>query len=1705
MTSTTHTPTPPLTKLTKLTPAALADAVVQNQHEDLIAQLMAPWFKAAAIPVRDALRQTMKQWHMAQAEIAEVFARVTSIEAFAEPRLKTALEAYGWGHIDPKTHGLQQVRLLKNVLLFIANQQLKVVDTVIQLSVPERLIPESLELNLTSSISQHDLLQACLHNFEANEAVDGGFDPGSVIYASRDNQLINVPGFHPELFAKLCRDLNVGEQYQWHLDSVFKPLDNEFSTTDPRSKAHKLKMSFSLNKRYEFLAELHVAYMKGHVTAEDYSFVLNDLLSTIQNRKDPQNTHSTLKIMDFEVPGLIVLWPEKKPASEPQRCLVYLSQAPQQAFYEFKSVDQLKTKLREWLKQPEFANYFVKRVPLRHRAEFIRRTDLKNVTWDSLLLRRPPIIYEPAIFSESKLIAQTGDPFEVAWLSQLAQIKDDARLLAVPTEDEDSKTRLARQTAFLNAGLSALTLVLGFVPVVGEVMLLFGVVQLGTSVYDGIKAWQRHDKVAALEHLFDVAQNLALIAAPGAAKALKPSAVVDRLSQVTLENGQMRLWKPDLTPYERRPALLAGLKPDAQGVYTLRERNYIEIEQKVYRVKGDVNTGRLSIEPGQNSAAYSPSLSHNGSGAWTHELDTPMQWSRTQLFQRLGPDVKALSEATAERILLATDTSESVLRRMYTDNLQRPPLLADCIQRVRLSEQIEHFSTQMQQGLHANVDLAPMQLDLLPRLPGWPQEQALRVVDLQHGTFKDYGPNLKGNQPSVQITQTRIDQGELLKATLESLSDGEIETLLGAEVSGSDAQAKALVHRLGDLAQTTKHTVVSRFYTPSEPLTPALRNIRNQFPSLPVNVLEELAGHLTSDEHLILSYLGRLPLHALEEARRYVQKLRLNRALEGLFYQALSNTDSQTLAWNTLPRLNGWPKNIRIELRNRFNNEQLSLIEGDSQGPGREIYKLGEQYEYYDKHSGNTFSSPDLMACVFKSLSADERLILNSGEPLSYSAFMSRIATQAAKQRASSAQALGMHPVKPWFKSPMRLADGRVGYTLGGRSGHLLDENKAVRLKDLASELYPSLSDTQVGQFLYQLRLTPALAARELVRLKAELETLRKTLLEWQNTEVWTYPLRGQRRLVPAQIKQQMSLALIRAWRRLTGEVNIDGHTGYELDLNSWPVDALPPLAADFRHISSLRLSNTACGIPAHLLVKFPQARALSLSNNQLTDLPAAIETMPELAYLNLRNNRIALTPEGADTLSTMTKLKSLDLTGNPLGQNFAVHRMTDLQHLSMRYTGLNTWPQGVETLSQLQTLDLRNNAISHIPGEILTPQMAGINRVTSLHDNPLTPDSIRRLELYRDQHRISLGLSPARQHATRRQGINRWTTRPSMEQSSVWSALHREQGSEDFFSVIEDLSMSSQFESTREDLTRRVWTLLHAAHDNTVLRHRLFALAQHLRTCSDGIAMVFADMELDHQVFLAQHSVNTEQSLLKLARGLFRIETLNAHVLSTIEARINAIHVTQSEHVQQLQELIDAISPDFASSPLAEMSPVEQQGVAYRLGSPEGLRLAELLSPDNVQRQIAQLDPLEIQMFYHVSLASSLDLPARPTSMRFDHIADVFASELETAKRYVLEQEQTPALIQSIAGQEFWSDYLQKKKPDVFKTILNEHAEHLDEVYTQRSTLSSDAYKRESERIAHERKKAIADVVTLLTRRELEATPLPAQVVPGGAKSTDV
>lgn len=203
--------------------ATYADLLAENKYEHYIKPLLPLWFVTAPADVRQALRDSMKHAHETHAVVSAVLAQISPIEQFAEPLLIQALTAHGHWDVNPRACAIKEVHLLNNVVIYIANQQLRLADALVRLLIPDVLEPQSLELNLVSSINRHSLLQAAMQNFQQAQTVATGFASGSMIYVVSDKNQRPHAALTPEKFAVICRDLNVGLQYQLHLDRVFVP------------------------------------------------------------------------------------------------------------------------------------------------------------------------------------------------------------------------------------------------------------------------------------------------------------------------------------------------------------------------------------------------------------------------------------------------------------------------------------------------------------------------------------------------------------------------------------------------------------------------------------------------------------------------------------------------------------------------------------------------------------------------------------------------------------------------------------------------------------------------------------------------------------------------------------------------------------------------------------------------------------------------------------------------------------------------------------------------------------------------------------------------------------------------------------------------------------------------------------------------------------------------------------------------------------------------------------------------------------------------------------------------------------------------------------------------------------------------------------------------------------------------------------------
>jgi len=256
------------------------------------------------------------------------------------------------------------------------------------------------------------------------------------------------------------------------------------------------------------------------------------------------------------------------------------------------------------------------------------------------------------------------------------KILDDARVLAVPSKDQEAAARSQRLASYENAGLTLLGLAGLFVPVLGELMLGVAALQIADEVYEGYQDWQLGDREAALGHVFSIAENLAVGAAVGAG-----AAFVKKLTPVLLDAGQLRLCSLDMAPYliEQPPGASV-----VQGEGYLG-RTQVQFHEGAFQMARSQDGKELVIRHPTRDEAYRPLLERNGSGGWRHALELPQEWmGEPQLLRRLAGSFFDLTPEQATAVLDCTGFDEARLRRLHVEHGPAPARLQDAFDRYRL-------------------------------------------------------------------------------------------------------------------------------------------------------------------------------------------------------------------------------------------------------------------------------------------------------------------------------------------------------------------------------------------------------------------------------------------------------------------------------------------------------------------------------------------------------------------------------------------------------------------------------------------------------------------------------------------------------------------------------------------------------------------------------------------------------------------------------------------------------------------------------------------------------------------------------------------------------------------------------------------------------------------------------------------------------------
>lgn len=1119
-------------------------------------------------------------------------------------------------------------------------------------------------------LATQSLLQCALQNFEAAEAEPGGMDSGSLQPIVLDSDQFlgpfpsgNVVELAPDAFAALVRELDIGGQYEALVTAVYgEPAGSNLQT-------------FSQAEYRAFRLAVHRARLGELITVPLYESLLTLADEGQAEHEGGYVRCAFLELFEITLTGALVigvvpspeqlLWYDPTLLPYKQMLVTYLPGAPT-PLKAHKTVHEVQAYLREQLWE----------MPVRHLQQAVAAHD--SATFMAKLREcLQPVAPETFTAQPGKpggLAARVRDPnawvpvslqpFTQPFVDELVDQKqqrarDDAQFHAVPTALEDQKSAAKRRAYYEQLGFIALNIGAFVVPGLGQVMLGLSVIQLSYEVFEGIESWADGDQDQAFGYLMDVVDNLALMAALGAAGASNTTPVVEHipvetpsfieeLEPVTLPNGETRLWLPDLQPFAHDSVLPAGLEADEFGLYQHAGKTWLRLEDRTYALNKAPDSDRFNLVHPSKTLSYEPPLRHNGAGAWLHPLDNPEQWQELALFRRAGHLSAKFDDQMALRILRASDTDEDVLRQVISENQHLPGPLQDTLSRFALYQELAR-----------RADLAD------PR-------QFQTEFEKQYRALPDRQPP-------------------------------------GAEL------------------------------------------IRHRYPQLPSPVTEELLRNITPGEREEF-VKGTLPRRLAEEIRLLQQQIRLNRAYEGLYLQNVRNWDADLLILHSIEQLPGWPADLHITLEQRLSSPAQSSSIGLADSPQRKsIISARAGYLITDDAipDQTLVAHGTLYEALFQALDPAQRGALATPD---VQALRSALLERPLLPRQVLRKVLSMQPIRPDFRSPMRLANGRIGYPLGGmrpRSSSISRQSLLNTIRQIGLHTPITRPADQTLAMLENRQMTRTAISDLLQDLLGQRNQLQSRLSSW----------RHMAERMPHQSPddfERLLNVISQHWydRAFTGAADAPAPLRLvRLSLLDFPLD-LPEFFTS--SITDLQLIETT---PAqfegwnqhaaqlnHLLRQFPNLRSLHIDRPYEPQaapspfqfsLPLIAQHLPALESLSLTHQNTSLSSTDIDSLAAMPVLRRLDLSGNRLSEEYPpAFNALSLDYLGLDDMQLDHWPSGLReaAVSQIGHISLRNNQIRVIP-HFLRGNLINVaeHAQLSLQGNPLFDDDIRRVLLNED------------------------------------------------------------------------------------------------------------------------------------------------------------------------------------------------------------------------------------------------------------------------------------------------------------------------------------------------------------------------------------
>lgn len=1473
------------------------------------------WYKKAPQADRDRLGKVHKRSRASLNQLDQLLGELKPPAEYAEPLLAAAIEQKFGKRLDPR-----KVFYARKLEQTSCDAQLTEVST----TRVSELGPQFYSYKGVS------LLEAALNNFapdQANEPVCAdchlitGYDfhrySSALVHTSANVKSLQLD-IKAHAFAQLCRDLDLGRSYYEYLRAA---INRHSAPATQHQPAGKLYSSLIISHRNQLELAAEIAVMKGDIQPAQHQLICSLLVNQSTGKWSEKTVKfSPLRLCNLYIENILVIgpleWRENTRNAQllPLPCMVYIPGDPLHPLKRYDHIAAFTDHLTTRLCRAEYRKFFSQFVPLAHQDGFFTRLKaLLDPGAAHAVDEDFSVANKSRITDQGTYAASWRDVWMDCAMQRIRLIMNNASAAVASTQSVTDRAYNAWLWSWGSTALDILNLASFVVPFLGEAMLVVAAVQMVYEIGEGVEAWSDGDTRTAWAHFSAVGLDLAGLAVPHVLMAAKDTAFIKRLVRVEL-GGRTRLHSVNPSQYLHRIALPKGLRPNAQGLYAHEGSLYLPATDGGHYqvVTGSEGQSRL-LHPDGDSR-YAPRIHHNGTGAWVHEFEQPLTWDRKTLLRRIGHTVDHLSDSQLEQARLFSGVSDDALRQVFVEHRAPPPLFRDMLRRFECDARHQAFIDRLSSSdpnVFSRVNWY-MQVKLLIDNGMWPKSRVLLAFDSE-GDLTWLSAKVRNPREVVKLQPKHLDSGALFPAMLEQMTETEIRELLDEDEVEREILAEQVMlgiitpgersvdgkptfteERMAQLMRAERAPAVraaryrDRLLTAAKNTRAELFNLemsagdissdvhvqwlQRSFPSLPKLAAEEIVAHARPDELArCIEPTSRLPLRLAEEARRYAQKARVMRAQADLLFDNALTMDGVHLALHKLAAIPGQLDGVCIELRaDTYEGAVLDRV-GDTTAPRQlrlirsdmkewMLYSVPQQRLYW-RYDKDAFFSALWLA-------SGGRFTRWPALQSSTKALKAQLAHLPLDEQASR-RALGLQPIRPGFKSPMRLADGRIGYPLspvGGVAQRPFDcTMKAMLLYSKPLEEVESLLGLQGA--------SDAVLLARLVHLETEFSDLNKALVNWQEEDSGY-----------ASARRRVSTTIKYAWQRIAFQQwLVDGVLiGPGLDLSTEAVGELPAITANMDHVGNLKL----CGMGLSdeslpFLQAFGGLRWLDMSENNLTQLPVFRDGGAGLTALNLRSNDIRLNGPSRLRLESLQQLKSLNLGYNRhLGWSANLSRLRQLNELRLPYTGTTRFPIGAERLPALTLIDLHSNQITTLP-EYAYEHRERIN----VHENPLSAATLARLEMGEEWG----------DHITSQEARDRWLEEvPPAELArygAIWDELSGCTGSTDFFTVLADTTRSAEYASqtARPEITQRVWDMLEAASETESIRQSLFSIADGRITCGDGSSVEFMNLESELMAARALELVqtqNAEGALISTARKLFRLHLVDAIAQRDVVAR---------------------------------------------------------------------------------------------------------------------------------------------------------------------------------------------------------------------------